>query len=144
VLAVRGVGDVIARSVVRWFADPEARALVERLRARGLTLAEPDSAASAGTALRGLTVVITGTLPNVSRDEASKLIELHGGRVTSSVSKKTSLVVAGDDAGSKRARAEELGVPVVDYQGLLDRIHGTTTDGATGSTLLADPADVPG
>jgi DNA ligase (NAD+) len=124
VLAVRGVGDVIARSVVKWFADPEARALVERLRARGLTFSEPDSAASAGTALRGMTVVITGTLPTLSRDDATKLVERHGGRVTSSVSKKTSLVVAGDEAGSKLAKAQELGVPVVDEQGLLERVGG--------------------
>ena len=122
VLAVRGVGDVIARSVVRWFADPDARALVERLRARGLTFAEPDSAA--GSALKGMTVVITGTLPTLSREDATKLVERHGGRVTSSVSKQTSLVVAGAEAGSKLARAQELGVPVADEADLLRRVEG--------------------
>lgn len=122
VLAVRGVGDVIARSVVKWFADPQARALVARLRERGLTLTEPDSAA--GTALKGLTVVLTGSLPTLSREEATRLVERHGGRVTSSVSKKTSLVVAGDDAGSKLDRARELGVAVVDEAGLLERVAG--------------------
>jgi DNA ligase (NAD+) len=122
VLAVRGVGDVIARSVVRWFADPQARALVERLRARGLTFAEPDSAA--GTALKGMTVVLTGALPTLSREEATKLVERHGGRVTSSVSSKTSLVVAGADAGSKLEKARALEVPVVDEAGLLRRIAG--------------------
>lgn len=127
VLAVRGVGDVIARSVVKWFADPAARALVERLRARGLTFTEPDSAASAGTALRGMTVVITGTLPTLSRDEATKLVERHGGRVTSSVSKKTSLVVAGADAGGKLDKARALEVPVVDEAGLLERVRGAAT-----------------
>jgi DNA ligase (NAD+) len=110
VRAVRGVGDVIARSVARWFADADARALVERLRERGLTFAVPGSAA--GTALKGLTVVLTGTLPTLSREEATKLVELHGGRVTSSVSSKTSLVVAGTDAGSKLDKATALGVRV--------------------------------
>jgi DNA ligase (NAD+) len=122
VLAVRGVGDVIARSVVKWFADPQARALVERLRARGLTFAEPDSAA--GTALKGMTVVLTGALPTLSREEATKLVERHGGRVTSSVSKKTSLVVAGADAGGKLEKARALEVPVVDEAGLLERVGG--------------------
>jgi DNA ligase (NAD+) len=120
VLAVRGVGDVIARSVVKWFADPAARALVERLRARGLTLAEPDSAA--GTALKGMTVVLTGALPTLSREEATRLVERHGGRVTSSVSKKTSLVVAGADAGGKLEKARALEVPVVDEAEFLARL----------------------
>jgi DNA ligase (NAD+) len=140
VLAVRGVGDVIARSAVRWFADPAARDLVERLRARGVTFAEPDSAA--GTALRGMTVVLTGTLPTLSREDATKLVERHGGRVTSSVSSKTSLVVAGADAGSKLEKARALDVPVVDEAGLLLRIErgaaaGGPDDGAT------DGADAP-
>jgi DNA ligase (NAD+) len=122
VLAVRGVGEAIARSAVRWFADPAARDLVERLRARGLTFAEPDSAA--GTALKGMTVVLTGTLPTLSRAEATKLVERHGGRVTSSVSKKTSLVVAGADAGSKLEKARALEVPVADEAELLRRVSG--------------------
>lgn len=120
ILAVRGIGDVIARSVARWFADPQARALVERLRARGLTFAEPE--ARTGDALAGQTVVITGTLPTLSRDDATALVERHGGRVTSSVSKKTSFVVAGADAGSKLAKAQELGVAVVDEAELRRRV----------------------
>ncbi|GJG85105.1 DNA ligase [Gemmatimonadetes bacterium T265] len=123
VLAVRGVGDVIARSVVRWFADPEARALVRRLGERGLTLHEPEAAA--GDALKGVTVVLTGTLPTLTRDQAAALVERHGGRVTSSVSKKTGLVVAGADAGGKLAKAQELGVAVVDEAELLRRVGET-------------------
>ena len=126
VLAVRGVGDVIARSAVKWFADPQARALVERLRARGLTFTEPDSAA--GTALKGMTVVLTGAFPTLSREEATKLVERHGGRVTSSVSKKTSLVVAGADAGGKLEKARALEVPVVDEAELLRRVAGGPAD----------------
>ena len=122
ILAVRGVGDVIARSAAHWLADPAARQLVDRLRARGLTLVEPDS--RSGSALAGVTVVLTGTLPTLSREQAAALVERHGGRVTSSVSRKTGLVVAGADAGSKLARAKEYGVPVVDEAGLLARVEG--------------------
>ncbi|HEY0780231.1 MAG TPA: NAD-dependent DNA ligase LigA [Gemmatirosa sp.] len=120
VLAVRGVGDVIARSVVKWFADPEAQALVRRLGERGLTMHEPEAAA--GDALKGLTVVLTGTLPTLTRDQAAALVERHGGRVTSAVSKKTGLVVAGTDAGGKLAKAQELGVAVIDEAELLRRV----------------------
>ncbi len=120
VLAVRGVGEVIARSVVKWFGDPAALDLVTRLAALGLTMHEPTAAA--GTALRGLTVVITGTLPTLSREQASALVEAHGGRVTSGVSRKTSFVVAGTDAGSKLAKAQEYGVTVIDEAELRRRV----------------------
>ena len=120
ILAVRGIGDVIARSTAAWFADPQVRALIERLRVRGLTFSEPDAAT--GSALRGLTVVLTGTLPTLSREEATALVEAHGGRVTSSVSKKTSFVVAGEDAGSKLEKARTLGVEVIDEAGLQRRV----------------------
>jgi len=93
---------------------------VERLRERGVTFTEPQ--ARSGSTLAGQTVVITGTLPTLSRDEATALVERHGGRVTSSVSKKTSFVVAGADAGSKLARAQELGIAVVDEAGLRERV----------------------
>ena len=99
---------------------PEAHALVERLGARGLTLTEPEAAA--GDALRGVTVVLTGTLPTLTRDQAAAFVERHGGRVTSSVSKKTGLVVAGADAGGKLAKAQELGVAVIDEAELLRRV----------------------
>lgn len=122
ILAVRGIGDVIARSTAAWFADPQPRALVERLRVRGLTFEEPDAAT--GSALRGLTVVLTGTLPTLTREEATALVEAHGGRVTSSVSKKTSFIVAGEDAGSKLERARALGVAVIDESELLRRVGG--------------------
>ena len=124
ILAVRGIGDVIARSTAAWFADPEARKLIERLRQRGLNFAEPDAAT--GSALEGLTVVLTGTLPTLSRDEATALIEANGGRVTSSVSRKTSFVVAGDEAGSKLEKARELGVPIIDEAELQRRIAEST------------------
>jgi DNA ligase (NAD+) len=124
ILAFRGMGEVIARSVAAWFADPAARALVDRLRERGLNVVEPNAAT--GSALKGLTIVLTGTLPSLSREEASALVEANGGRVTSSVSKKTSFVVAGEDAGSKLEKARALGVAVIDEAELRRRIADGT------------------
>jgi DNA ligase (NAD+) len=121
--AVRGIGATIASSVADWFADPSSAALVERLRARGLTFTEPDAVTSGG-ALEGATIVLTGTLPTLSRGEATARIERAGGRVTSSVSRKTTFVVAGEEAGSKLDKARELGVEVIDEAELLRRIGG--------------------
>jgi DNA ligase (NAD+) len=121
--AVRGIGTIIAESVAAHFADPSAQALLTRLAARGLTLVEPDAVEAHG-ALNGQTVVLTGTLPTLSRDEATALVEQAGGRVTSSVSRKTSFVVAGEEAGSKLDKAKTLGVPVVDEAGLRARLAG--------------------
>jgi DNA ligase (NAD+) len=122
VLAVRGIGETIARSVARWFQDPQALELVLRLQDHGLTFEEPHAAS--GTTFAGMTFVITGTLPTLSRDAATALVEQHGGRVTSSVSKKTSVVVAGEEAGGKLERARELGVPVIDEAELRRRAEG--------------------
>jgi DNA ligase (NAD+) len=121
VAGVHGIGAIIARSVAAYFAEPSARQLVERLRVSNLTLSEPRPATSSG-ALRGQTVVITGTLPTLSRADASSLLEDAGARVTDSVSKKTSFVVAGDAAGSKLEKARQLGVEVIDEAELLRRI----------------------
>jgi DNA ligase (NAD+) len=122
VLAVHGIGETIAQSLVSWFANKDARRLIERLRRRGLNFAEPQT--PTGERLRGLTVVITGTLPTLSREEAALLVEANGGRVSSSVSKKTSFVVVGDDAGSKLEKARALGVETIDESELLRRIRG--------------------
>ncbi len=121
IASVHGVGEVIAQSVVDWFADPASAGLLERLRVRRLTLSEPDTVSRDG-ALRGLTIVITGTLPTLSRQQAAALIERAGGRVTDSVSKKTSFVVAGENPGSKLEKAKSLGVTVVDEAGLRERL----------------------
>ena len=115
--AVRGIGDIIAQSVADYFANPTTRALIDRLRAAGVTLTEPKAVESDGP-LVGATVVITGTLPGMSRGEATALVESAGGRVTSSVSKKTTFVVAGEEAGSKLDKAIELGVEVIDADAL--------------------------
>jgi DNA ligase (NAD+) len=122
VMAVHGVGDTMAESIVRWFADERARDLIERLRARRLRFDEPVT--RSGGTLKGLTIVITGTLPTLSREQAAALIEANGGRVSGSVSKKTSFVLVGADAGSKLEKAKQLGVKVVDEDELKRMIGG--------------------
>jgi DNA ligase (NAD+) len=131
---VRGIGDIIAASVASWFADSTVQALMERLRARGVRLDEPNAVQADGP-LTGYTVVITGTLPSLSRGEATALVERAGARVTSSVSKKTSFVVAGEEAGSKLDKARELGVEVIDEAELRRR-----TDGGREQTVTAGTA----
>ncbi|MFN8571894.1 MAG: NAD-dependent DNA ligase LigA [Gemmatimonadaceae bacterium] len=125
IASVRGIGDTIAQSLTAYLSDPAAQELLERLRTAGLTLSEPESVVADG-ALKGQTVVITGTLPGLSRLEATELVERHGGRVTDSVSKKTSFVLAGEAAGSKLEKARQLGVAVIDEAELLRRIGRST------------------
>jgi DNA ligase (NAD+) len=120
ILQVRGIGATIANGVVAYFSDPAGRALVEKLRARGVNLTEP-RAVVAGGPLSGKTVVITGTLPTLSRAKATAIIEAAGGRVTGSVSKSTDFLVAGEEAGSKLEKAKSLGVEVIDEAELLHR-----------------------
>jgi DNA ligase (NAD+) len=122
VLAIHGMGETLAESLVSWFSDEKAQKLIARLRERGLTFDEPQT--HTGSALKGTTVVITGTLPTLSREQAAALIESNGGRVSSSVSKKTSFVVAGAEAGSKLEKARQLGVDVIDEAELLRRVRG--------------------
>jgi DNA ligase (NAD+) len=117
---IRGTGDVIADAVAHYFADTSSRALIEKLRRHGLTMEEPRQAQADG-ALKGKTVVITGTLPLLSRSEATALVEGAGGRVTSAVSKATSFVVVGADAGSKLEKANQLGVETIDEDELRRR-----------------------
>jgi DNA ligase (NAD+) len=124
---VRGIGDIIASSIATWFTDPTVQVLIGKLRARGLRLDEPHAVRADGP-LTGRTVVITGTLPLLGRGEATAMVEQAGGRVTSSVSKKTSFVVAGEEAGSKLDKARELGIEVIDETELRRRVG----DGLTG------------
>jgi DNA ligase (NAD+) len=119
--AVPGVGPVIAAAVHQFFRTGRNRHLVERLERLGLGMSEPQAAEADG-ALTGMTVVLTGALPTLSRSEATALVERAGGHVTGSVSRKTSLVVAGSEAGSKLEKAEELGIPVIDEAELLRRV----------------------
>src|SRR5262249_46184220 len=107
-----------------FFTDERNRTLVERLKAHGFAPIEPDAGGEGP--LSGQTYVVTGTLPTLSRHEAIARIEAAGGRVGSSVSKRTSAVVAGADPGSKLDRAKSLGVPVIDEAELLRRLPGPT------------------
>ena len=116
-LEVSDIGPVVAQSIQAYFADPLNAELVAQLRAAGVNWPEQETESRPKPWL-GKTFVLTGTLPNLTRDEAAQLIEAQGGKVAGSVSKKTSYVVAGEEAGSKLAKAEELGVPVLDEAGL--------------------------
>lgn len=123
ITSVRGVGDIIGRSVAAYFANDTTKALIEKLRERGVNFEEPAGkhAGNGAGSLTGKTVVITGTLPTLSRKAATELVQNAGGHVTSSVSKSTSFVVVGADAGSKLDRARELGVEIIDETELLRR-----------------------
>ena len=116
--ALNDFGAVTADCVVNFFSHPQNVALCERLVAAGLVTTS--TAAPRTEQLAGLTFVLTGTLPTMSRDEASALIKAQGGKVSGSVSKKTDYVVAGEAAGSKLTKAQELGVKVIDESALLD------------------------
>ncbi len=116
-----GVGPTIAEAVAAFFHQKANRDLVTRLKRAGLTMEEP-RAVSAGGRLTGQAYVLTGTLPTLSRQEATDLIEQAGGRVTGSVSRKTTAVVAGDEAGSKLDKAKELGIEIIDEPELLRRV----------------------
>ncbi|HMX10186.1 MAG TPA: NAD-dependent DNA ligase LigA, partial [Burkholderiaceae bacterium] len=128
-LEVRDVGPIVAQSIRTFFEQPHNREVVEQLRAAGVTWEEHDGAVAdaAPKPLAGKTLVLTGTLPTLSREDAKALIEAAGGKVSGSVSKKTHYVIAGEEAGSKLDKARELGVAVLDEAGL--------------QALLAKPAE---
>jgi DNA ligase (NAD+) len=112
--AAPGIGPVLAQTIADTLGDERTRALIERLRAHGLSMEEEGDAAPPAGPLAGRTLVVTGTLPELSRDEAIRLIEAAGGKVTGSVSKKTAYLVAGEDPGTKLAKAEKVGTEVID------------------------------
>ena len=122
--AVPDVGSVVAASVRSFLDEPRNRTLLERLRVAGINFVEPDvpTDPSTGGTLEGLTFVLTGTLESQSREEARRAIEQAGGKVTSSVSKKTSYVVTGADPGSKAQKAEALGIPTLSEAEFVDLI----------------------
>ena len=120
---IQGIGPVIAKSVSAFFNEPRNQELLERLEAAGVNTVEPKAAKADGP-LSGKTYVLTGSLPTLSRSQATSLIEEAGGRVGGSVSKKTDAVVAGEDAGSKLEKAKSLGVEVIDEVELLKRASG--------------------
>jgi DNA ligase (NAD+) len=118
---VRGIGPAIAAAVAAFFREPRNRRLIERLQTAGVSMDEPVKV-TAGGVFDGQTFVLTGTLPKLSRTEATRLIEQAGGAVTGSVSKKTTAIVAGEEPGSKLEKAKTLGIPVWSEAELLRRL----------------------
>jgi DNA ligase (NAD+) len=118
-----GIGPVLARQIYEELAEDRTRKLIERLRKAGLRMElDPSERRQASGPLDGKTLVLTGTLPNLSREQATKLIRRAGGKVVNSVSKKTDFLIAGDSPGSKLAKATELGTQVLDEDGLRELI----------------------
>ena len=114
IMLIDGIGPEIARSVVGWFDDPDNIVLIDKFRAAGVRMTDPTDESERSDLLDGVTVVITGSLDGFSRSEAKAAVEALGGKVTGSVSGKTSALIAGASPGSKQAKAEDLGVPVLD------------------------------
>ncbi|HEX3240286.1 MAG TPA: NAD-dependent DNA ligase LigA [Solirubrobacterales bacterium] len=120
---VEGVGPIMAEQIAESLADEPTRELIAKLSAKGLRLeADESERRASGGPLEGMTVVLTGTLPELTREEAAALVKGAGGKVTNSVSKKTDYVVAGDNPGSKLAKAEKIGTEVLDEAGLLELV----------------------
>ena len=128
-LQVADVGPIVAQSLRTFFDQPHNREVVEQLRACGVTWTEGEPLTGASLPLTGQTFVLTGTLPTLSRDQAKDMLEALGAKVAGSVSKKTHGVVAGAEAGSKLDKAQELGIPVMDEEGLLALVasHGVAS-----------------
>ena len=138
--AIEGIGPAKAQSVVDFFAHPEHRALIDKLAARGVNVAGGGSAVPTSQALANQVFVVTGTIAGYSREEAEALIARHGGKVTGSVSKKTSYIVAGSDPGaSKIQKATDLSVPIIDIDALMTMIG----DAAVSDASINIPTDVP-
>jgi DNA ligase (NAD+) len=143
--AVEGVGPTIAASIVDWFSVDWHRSIVDKWRQAGVQLEIPgwDPSSAAGRLLAGVTVVLTGTLPSMTRDEAAEAVRAAGGKVSSSVSKKTTFLVAGEATGSKYDKAVSLGVPIIGEDGLRALLSGGP--GAVPAELISaeSTADAP-
>lgn len=126
-LTVRDVGPVVAQSITQFFAEPHNLEVVNKLRAAGVHWPESAGVQQSAGILAGKTLVLTGTLPTLTRDAAKDMIEAAGGKVAGSVSKKTDYVVAGEEAGSKLAKAQELGLAILDEAGLLALLASKNT-----------------
>src|SRR5699024_1462175 len=125
IAAIDGIGAIMAESVTEFFAKAGTVDLLARLRAAGVNMDWHGE--KKGTALAGMTIVVTGTLPTLSRQEAEALIARNGGKASGSVSKKTAYVLAGEAAGSKLTKARSLGVPVIDEAAFLRMIDQKET-----------------
>lgn len=124
---IAGIGPILASKVSQWFAEPRNIQLIHKMKAAGLTF-ETTKAEVHSDVLAGLTFVLTGTLPTLSREAAEALIKAHGGKISGSVSKKTSYVLMGEAAGSKAEKARELGVKIISETELLTMTQPQQTD----------------
>jgi DNA ligase (NAD+) len=127
-IATEDIGEVIAESIRQWFSNPRNVDLIERLRTAGVNFEAPRTASTAGEIFAGKTFVLTGALPFLSREQATELIEKAGGKVSGSVSKKTSYLLAGEDAGSKLEKARSLNIPILseaDFHKMLSAVPGS-------------------
>ena len=118
--AVEDVGEITARSIAGWFAQPQSRHMIERLRGAGVNFESRRVVTDAWFA--GMTFVLTGALSKFTREEATEKIELLGGKASGSVSKKTTYVVVGENAGSKERKARELGIPILSEDDFLEML----------------------
>ena len=116
------IGEKMAYQIIDFFQTDSNRDLIERLRKEGLVFTVEEEATT-GDALKGKTIVITGTLPTMGRREATELLQTHGAKVTGSVSKKTDYVLAGENAGSKADKARELGIPIISEDEMYEMIE---------------------
>jgi DNA ligase (NAD+) len=120
--AIDEVGDIMAESILHFFENPQTKHLIDRLKEAGVSMKSIDFGEVKSGVFLGKTVVLTGTLPGLKRDEAKKLIEDNGGKTSSSVSSKTDYVLAGSDAGSKLTKAQELGISIINEEEFLQMI----------------------
>jgi DNA ligase (NAD+) len=127
--AVEEIGGEIAKSVYEWFHDEQNLQLIEKLRSAGVRMADPLVETPTDGALAGRTIVLTGGLQSMSRDEATRVAQEAGARVASSVSKKTDFVVVGENAGTKAGKAEQLGIETIDEAEFLARLAGASGHG---------------
>ncbi|MBQ1580056.1 MAG: NAD-dependent DNA ligase LigA, partial [Firmicutes bacterium] len=118
--ALPDFGGITAADITAFFADPKNRAAVEKLAAAGVNVVSKAAAKRKDDRFAGMTFVLTGTLPTLKRDEAQAIIESFGGKAAGSVSKKTTYVLAGEAAGSKLTKAQELGIPILDEDAFLE------------------------
>ncbi|MCR5431398.1 MAG: NAD-dependent DNA ligase LigA [Lachnospiraceae bacterium] len=121
-ISVNEIGETTADCLISYFKDEKSKAIIEKLRAHGVIMSSDDRITS-GSSLNGLTFVITGTFNEMGRNELTSLVEANGGKVTGSVSKKTDFLIAGEAAGSKLSKANELGIPVLTFAELMEKIQ---------------------
>ena len=140
-LEVNDVGPIVAESILQFLGEPHNREVIQSMQDLGVRWPETAGKKMATGVLLGKTLVLTGTLPTLSRDAAQALIEAAGGKVSGSVSKKTDYVVAGSDAGSKLEKAQSLNVAIIDEMGLLDLL-ASASPANTETNVLQDASDV--